>query len=336
MKFVDEVFFEVLAGKGGNGIVSFRREKFIPKGGPDGGNGGNGGDISAISDHNIHTLIDLRYSHFYQAENGKNGQGAQKNGANGKSIELRVPVGTIIYDTQMQSIISDLHRNNMKVVLVSGGKGGYGNLHFKSSIRRSPKFSTLGQDGEKRKLKLELRFLADVGLFGLPNAGKSSILSKISNAKPKIANYPFTTLYPNLGVVNISSKSSFTVADIPGLIKGAGSGTGLGHSFLRHLSRTQILLHVIDISQIYQSRQEIKNNLSIVRELEIYDAKLAVKPRWIILNKTDLISDKTAQEIKRYLEARTNWNTPIFLTSTSTDIGLKELIQALKIHFELH
>ncbi len=335
MKFIDEVFIEVEAGKGGNGIISFRREKFIPKGGPDGGNGGNGGSIFAISDHNINTLIDLRYSHFYKAKNGKNGQGAQKNGASAESIKIRVPVGTIIYDFETKRILSDLVSNNMQVTLASGGKGGYGNLYFKSSIRRAPRLSTPGQFGERRKFKMELRVLADVGLFGLPNVGKSSLLSKISNAKPKIADYPFTTLCPNLGVVNISLKDSFTVADVPGLVQGASSGAGLGHLFLRHLNRTKILLHIVDIYEIYRMNQAIEDNFLIIKELSQYDPDLSDKPRWIVLNKIDLIPTCTANRIREYFCRKTMWNTPVFLISNSTGSGLKELVLALQSHFKL-
>ncbi|UOF93709.1 MAG: GTPase ObgE [Bordetella sp.] len=340
MKFVDEVFIEVIGGKGGNGIVSFRREKFIPKGGPDGGNGGNGGSIFAASDRNLNTLINFRYSRLYQAKNGKNGGSSNKKGANAKDIILHVPIGTVIYDIDHQQIISDLSKENQTAILALGGEGGYGNSHFKSSIRRTPRLSTLGKEGQHRRLRLELKILADIGLLGLPNAGKSSLISMLSNAKCKVANYPFTTLHPELGVVNPSSSDSFTIADIPGLIEGASKGVGLGHLFLRHLSRTRILLHIVDISFENSKSNSIGEIVhgaqTIIHELNQYDPKLAIKPRWLVLNKIDAVSN--AEKIKNLFCKYLDWNGPVFLISSLSGEGLDGLTLALTNHlkFEKH
>ncbi|MBC7203390.1 MAG: GTPase ObgE, partial [Pusillimonas sp.] len=248
MKFVDEATIEVIAGKGGNGSASFRREKFIPKGGPDGGDGGKGGSIIAIADRNINTLVDYRYARLHRARNGENGRGSDQYGAGAPDITLRVPVGTVVYDADTDEQLFDLDHHGEKAVLAAGGEGGRGNIHFKSSINRAPRQFTSGKEGEQRRLRFELKVLADVGLLGLPNAGKSTLISKVSNARPKIADYPFTTLHPNLGVVRTSESRSFVIADIPGLIEGASEGAGLGHLFLRHLSRTRVLLHLVDLS----------------------------------------------------------------------------------------
>ncbi len=332
MKFVDEATIEVIAGKGGNGVASFRREKFIPKGGPDGGDGGRGGSIYAVADRNINTLVDFRYARLHRAKNGENGRGSDQYGAAGPDITLKVPVGTVIYDADTGEQLVDFERHGQKFTLAAGGKGGLGNLHFKSSTNRAPRQFTYGEEGEQRRLRLELKVLADVGLLGMPNAGKSTLISKVSNARPKIADYPFTTLHPNLGVVRTSPSRSFVIADIPGLIEGASEGAGLGHLFLRHLSRTRVLLHIIDVSSpdpdfdaVEQAAIDAK---AIIEELRRYDAALYEKPRWLVLNKLDMVDDpKAVQERLCKLLA---WNGPVFAISAITGEGTQELVWALQ------
>ena len=332
MKFVDEATIEVIAGKGGNGVASFRREKFIPKGGPDGGDGGRGGSIHVVTDRNINTLVDFRYARLHRAKNGENGRGSDQYGAAAADIVLRVPVGTTIFDAETGEQLFDLDRNNEKVTLAAGGEGGMGNLHFKSSTNRAPRQWTPGKPGEHRKLRLELRVLADVGLLGLPNAGKSTLISKISNARPKIADYPFTTLHPNLGVVRTSPARSFVVADIPGLIEGASEGAGLGHLFLRHLSRTRVLLHLVDVSfpdpEVDPVPQAAADAQAIVEELRLYDAELYAKPRWLVLNKLDMVSDP--EDVKKRLCKALKWEGPVFGISALSGEGTQQLIWALQ------
>ncbi len=332
MKFVDEATIEVVAGDGGNGAASFRREKFIPFGGPDGGDGGRGGSIHAIADRNINTLIDFRYARLHRAKRGENGRGSDQYGAAGADITLRVPVGTIVYDFETGEQLFDLNLDGQKVTLAKGGQGGLGNLHFKSSTNRAPRQFTMGEAGEHRKLRLELKVLADVGLLGLPNAGKSTLISKISNARPKIADYPFTTLHPNLGVVRTSAARSFVVADIPGLIEGASEGAGLGHLFLRHLARTRILLHLVDVSSLDPDtdpvEQAVRDAQSILEELRRYDAELYAKPRWLVLNKLDMLNDP-ADVQARFCEAL-GWNGPVFSISALTGEGTQELVWKLQ------
>jgi len=289
MKFIDEARIEVIAGNGGNGVVSFRREKFIPKGGPDGGDGGRGGSVWAIADRNINTLVDYRYARKHQARNGERGRGSDQYGAGAEDIWLRMPVGTEIYDNETGELIADLARHGQVALVAKGGDGGLGNIHFKSSTNRAPKQSTPGKPGEQRHLRLELKVLADVGLLGMPNAGKSTLITAVSNARPKIADYPFTTLYPNLGVVRVAPGKSFVVADIPGLIEGAAEGAGLGHQFLRHLQRTRLLLHLVDMVPFDPDADPVHDARAIVAELRKYDPALAAKPRWLVLNKIDLI-----------------------------------------------
>ncbi|MEN9759853.1 MAG: hypothetical protein RL676_1004, partial [Pseudomonadota bacterium] len=312
MKFIDEATIEVHAGNGGNGIVAFRREKFIPKGGPSGGDGGRGGSVLAIADRNINTLIDYRYARLHRARGGEHGQGSDRYGAAAEDIVLRMPVGTVITDAETGELIADLSMDAQEVVLAKGGRGGLGNLHFKSSTNRAPRQATKGTEGEHRRLKLELKVLADVGLLGLPNAGKSTLITACSNARPKIADYPFTTLHPNLGVVRTGPARSFVMADIPGLIEGAAEGAGLGHQFLRHLQRTRLLLHIVDICppggdvSSSEGRALLVKRLaaevrSLVAELKRYDASLAKKPRWIVLNKIDLVSAEDREEILKAL-----------------------------------
>ncbi len=332
MKFVDEATIEVIAGKGGNGAASFRREKFIPKGGPDGGDGGRGGSIYAIADRNINTLIDFRYARLHRAKNGENGRGSDRYGAAAPDITLRVPVGTVVFDADTGEQLFDLDRHNEKVTLAAGGAGGLGNLHFKSSTNRAPRQFTYGKEGEQRRLRLELKVLADVGLLGLPNAGKSTLISKVSNARPKIADYPFTTLHPNLGVVRSSPSHSFVIADIPGLIEGASEGAGLGHLFLRHLSRTRVLLHLVDVSSpdpsIDPVEQAAADARAIVEELRRYDTALYEKPRWLVLNKLDMVQDP--EDVKQRLCAALNWTGPVFGISALSGEGTQELVWRLQ------
>lgn len=304
MKFVDEARIEVQAGKGGNGIVSFRREKFIPKGGPNGGDGGRGGSVFAVADRNINTLIDYRYARRHQARNGEHGRGSDQYGAGGEDIVLRMPVGTQIFDADTDELLFDLTEHGTRVQLARGGAGGLGNIHFKSSVNRAPRQSTPGEEGEARSLRLELKVLADVGLLGLPNAGKSTLIAAVSNARPRIADYPFTTLHPHLGVVRIGVEQSFVVADIPGLIEGAAEGAGLGHRFLRHLARTRLLLHVVDIAPIDESADPVADARAILGELRKYDPELYAKPRWLVLNKIDMIPEaERAARIEAFVTA---------------------------------
>ena len=336
MKFVDEATIEVIAGKGGNGVASFRREKFIPKGGPDGGDGGRGGSIIAVADRNINTLIDYRYARLHRARNGENGRGSDQYGAAAADIVLRVPVGTIVHDADTGEQLFDLNRHGQRVVLAEGGQGGMGNLHFKSSTNRAPRQWTPGKEGEQRRLRMELKVLADVGLLGMPNAGKSTLISRISNAKPKIADYPFTTLHPNLGVVRTSAARSFVVADIPGLIEGASEGAGLGHQFLRHLARTRVLLHLVDVASPDPDTdpipQAVENARAIVEELRRYDPELAAKPRWLVLNKLDMVADPQATKA-RICEAL-EWDGPVFGISALSGDGTQELIWALQDYLD--
>lgn len=335
MKFVDEAKIEVFAGKGGNGVASFRREKFIPKGGPDGGDGGRGGSIYAVADRNLNTLIDYRYTRKFQAKNGENGRGSDCYGRGAPDIELRVPVGTVITDLDTGETIADLDKNGEKALLAKGGKGGLGNLHFKTSTNRAPRQCTPGEPGQERTLKLELRVLADVGLLGLPNAGKSTLISAVSNAKPRIADYPFTTLHPHLGVVRAGPESSFVIADIPGLIEGASEGAGLGHQFLRHLSRTSLLLHVIDVAPLDTEEDPIAAARAIVEELRKFDPALADKPRWVVLNKMDLVpEEERANVVDKYREAF-GTDVPMFAISAISAIsavtreGTEALVKAI-------
>ena len=332
MKFVDEATIEVIAGKGGNGAASFRREKFIPRGGPDGGDGGRGGTIYAVADRNINTLIDYRYSRLHRGKNGENGRGSDQYGAGAPDITLRVPVGTTIFDADTGEQLFDLDRNGQKVVLAAGGEGGRGNIHFKSSTNRAPKQFTYGQEGEQRRLRFELKVLADVGLLGLPNAGKSTFISRVSNAKPKIADYPFTTLHPNLGVVRTSESRSFVIADIPGLIEGASEGAGLGHLFLRHLSRTRVLLHLVDVASpdpdIDPVGPAVEGAKAIVEELRKYDQALYEKPRWLVLNKLDMVNNP--DDVKQRICKALDWKGPVFIISGLTGEGTQDLVWALQ------
>ena len=324
MKFIDEATIKVFAGDGGNGIASFRREKYEPMGGPNGGDGGRGGSIFFESDENINTLIDYRFVRNYRAKRGENGKGSDCYGAKGDDLTLKVPVGTVISEKITGAIIADLSVHGMKVLAAKGGKGGLGNVHFKSSVNRAPRQFTNGEPGEEFELYLELKVLADVGLLGMPNAGKSSLIRSISAAKPKVADYPFTTLQPNLGVVKVDANKSFVVADIPGLIEGAADGLGLGHQFLRHLERTKILLHIIDIAPFDESINPLDEAKKIISELQRYSENLFRKPRWIVLNKIDLASDY--ESIKKEFIKTLNWDDKIFCISALNKDGCKELI----------
>jgi GTP-binding protein len=338
MKFVDEATIEVSAGNGGNGVASFRREKFIPFGGPDGGDGGRGGSIYAVADRNINTLIDFRSARLHRAKNGENGRGSDQYGAAGADVTLRVPVGTVVHDFNTGEQLFDLSQDGQKVTLARGGQGGLGNLHFKSSTNRAPRQFTPGEPGEQRKLRLELKVLADVGLLGLPNAGKSTLISKISNARPKIADYPFTTLHPNLGVVRTSPSHSFVVADIPGLIEGAAEGAGLGHLFLRHLARTRILLHLVDVSSLDPNvdplEQAARDARGIVEELRRYDPELYAKPRWLVLNKADLLLEEEAAAIARETIKALDWREPWYLVSAISRAGTWPVMQDAMAFFD--
>ncbi len=343
MKFIDEARIEVVAGRGGNGIVSFRREKFIPRGGPDGGDGGRGGSVWAIADRNINTLVDYRFARRHEARNGEHGRGSDQYGAAADDIRLRMPVGTLIHDEESGELVADLAHDGEIALLARGGDGGMGNIHFKSSTNRAPKRATPGREGEQRRLRLELRVLADVGLLGMPNAGKSTLISAISNARPKIADYPFTTLHPNLGVVRVGPEKSFVVADIPGLIEGASEGAGLGHQFLRHLQRTGLLLHLVDLAPVDPQADPAAEARAILRELHAYDPALYEKPRWLVLNKLDMIpvDERKARidEFVRKLRGRGRSAIPvdtsrIYPISALTREGCQSLIWAVQEYLD--
>lgn len=332
MKFIDESKIEVIAGNGGNGSASFRREKFIAKGGPDGGDGGNGGSIWAVADRNINTLVDYRYARIHRAKNGEPGRGSDCYGKGADDIILRMPIGTVITDLNSDEVIADLARDGEKALLAKGGKGGLGNLHFKSSTNRAPRQFTPGEAGERRELQLELKVLADVGLLGMPNAGKSTFIRAVSAARPKVADYPFTTLHPNLGVVRVTHEKSFVIADIPGLIEGAAEGAGLGHQFLRHLARTRLLLHLVDIAPLYEGADPVQEAHAILNELKKYDEALYNKPRWLILNKLDLLEDRD-QRVAEFLQAFGE-HTRHFAISAINGDGCKELTYAIMAHLD--
>lgn len=327
MKFFDEAVISVFAGNGGNGAASFRREKYIPRGGPDGGDGGKGGDIVIVADRNLNTLIDFRYTRSFRAQHGENGRGSDCFGKGGDDLVLRVPVGTVITDAATGELLADLASDHASSIIARGGFGGVGNLRFKSSVNRTPRQFTPGHPGEARELKLELKVLADVGLLGLPNAGKSTFIRAVSAARPKVADYPFTTLQPNLGVVRVGENQSFVIADIPGLIRGASTGAGLGHRFLKHLQRTRILLHIIDAVPLDPSVDPIDEARAIVQELGNYDEELYRKPRWIVLNKLDLLPENERATRVSELRAQLNASVPVFAISAATGEGCTELCQ---------
>jgi GTP-binding protein len=326
MKFIDEAKIQIRAGSGGNGSASFRREKYVPRGGPDGGDGGRGGSIYAIADQNINTLVDYRFARIHRAKNGQPGRGSQCNGAGADDIYLKMPVGTVIYSETSEELISDLSAHGKVALLARGGRGGLGNVNFKSSTNRAPRKAIPGEPGEERSLKLELRLLADVGLLGLPNAGKSTLIRAVSSARPKVADYPFTTLHPQLGVVRVDQERSFVMADMPGLIEGAADGAGLGHLFLRHISRARLLLHVVDLSVAKDNCDPLKDARAIIRELKKYDERLFQKPRWLVLSKVDLLSTIERKRLIRLLLSGMHWKGPHFAISAWSGEGCKELI----------
>jgi len=334
MKFIDEATIQVYAGKGGDGVASFRREKFIPKGGPDGGDGGRGGSIYAVADRNINTLIDYHFARIYRAKKGENGRGSDCYGKSASNITLRMPVGTVISDLTTGSLVADLAHDKEKVLLAKGGSGGLGNLHFKSSTNRTPRQFTCGEPGQEFALKLELKVLADVGLLGMPNAGKSTLIRAISAARPKVADYPFTTLKPSLGVVRVDQNRSFVMADIPGLIEGAAEGAGLGHRFLKHLTRTRLILHVVDMAPMDEAVDPVQEVKALGEELAKYDDTLYQKPRWLVLNKVDLLPEDMREKICRKFLDKLAWKEKSFIISALTGEGCKMLTYAIMAHLE--
>lgn len=332
MKFVDEAFIDVAAGDGGNGCVSFRHEKYKEFGGPNGGDGGRGGHVFAVADPNLNTLVDFRFSRRHDAKRGQHGMGSDMFGAAGDDVTLKMPVGTIISDAETGEVLYELLTPGEVITIAKGGDGGFGNMRFKSAINRAPRQKTPGWPGEKKNLKLELKVLADVGLLGMPNAGKSTLISAISNARPRIADYPFTTLHPNLGVVRVGPEQSFVVADLPGLIEGASEGAGLGHLFLRHLQRTRLLLHVIDLAPFDEGVDPVAQAKAIVGELKKYDTALYEKPRWLVLNKLDMVpGDERAARVKDFVK-RLRFKGPVFEISALTREGCEPLVQAIYQH----
>ncbi len=337
MKFVDEVIIEVSAGSGGNGAVSFRREKFIPRGGPDGGDGGRGGSVFVVADRNLNTLLEYRYQRIFRAKNGEAGRGADCHGAAAQDIVLRVPVGTVITDLDDSSMLADLAQDGQRALLAQGGAGGLGNSRFKSSVNRAPRQSTPGKPGVARHLKMELKVLADVGLLGLPNAGKSTLIRAISAARPKVADYPFTTLHPHLGVVRVDASRSFVVSDIPGLIEGAAEGAGLGDHFLKHLSRTRLLLHVLDMAPPDPDADPAADARTLLAELRKHSDALYGKPRWLVLNKADLLPEEMRGARRQALISSLGVDPQTtFLISALTGAGCDRLVRAIMAYLERH
>jgi GTPase len=332
MKFIDEATIKVYAGDGGNGIATFRREKYEPMGGPSGGDGGKGGSVYAIADRNINTLVDYRYTRTFKAQRGENGRKAEQYGAGGEDLVLRMPVGTVISDKATGQIIVDLADDGKKVLIAKGGANGLGNVHFKSSVNRAPRQFTMGQEGESFELFLELKVLADVGLLGMPNAGKSTFIRSVSAARPKVADYPFTTLQPNLGVVRVDTNRSFVIADVPGLIEGAADGAGLGVRFLKHLTRTSLLLHLVDLAPLDGETDPVAEAKAIVNELKKHDEELYIKPRWLVLNKIDMLQD--AAQVAADFVKDFGWDGPVFAISAINGNGCKQLTYAIMEHME--
>jgi GTP-binding protein len=329
MKFVDEATIRVLAGNGGHGCLSFRREKYVEKGGPDGGDGGNGGSVFLVADAGMNTLADFRVARKFRAESGQGGAGRNKTGRSGDDLDVRVPCGTVVHDVDTGELICDLTTEGQRQMVAAGGRGGLGNTRFKSSTNRAPRKTTNGTPGESRHLKLELKVLADVGLLGMPNAGKSTLISAMSEARPRIADYPFTTLHPNLGVVRVGMLQSFVMADIPGLIEGAAEGAGLGIRFLKHLQRTGLLLHVVDIAPVDVREDPVQAVRALERELEKFSPELAAKTRWLVINKIDLLDDETLELMKHDLLEKLAWQGPVFEVSAATGEGTGTLAQAV-------
>lgn len=332
MKFVDEATIEVAAGDGGNGCASFRHEKYKEFGGPDGGDGGRGGHVFAVADSSLNTLVDFRFTRRFEAHRGEHGKGSDMFGVKGDDIVLKMPVGTIICDAETGEVLFELLQPGEQVTIAKGGDGGFGNMHYKSSTNRAPRQKTPGWPGEKRSLKLELKVLADVGLLGMPNAGKSTLIAAISNARPKIADYPFTTLHPNLGVVRVGPEKSFVVADVPGLIEGASEGAGLGHQFLRHLQRTRLLLHMLDVAPFDEGVDPAAQAKAIVAELKKFDQKLYEKPRWLVLNKLDMVPAEEREALVKDIVKRLKYKGPVFEISALTREGCEFLVQKVYQH----
>ncbi|HMB38324.1 MAG TPA: GTPase ObgE [Wenzhouxiangellaceae bacterium] len=328
MKFVDEARIEVRAGRGGHGSVSFRREKYIPKGGPDGGDGGDGGSVWMEADPGLNTLVDFRHARMFQARNGQPGQGRQRTGKSAEDIVVRVPLGTIVRNVETDEIIGDVTQPGQRLLVARGGTGGKGNIHFKSSVNRTPRQFTEGTAGEARALHLELKVLADVGLLGFPNAGKSTLISAVSKARPKVADYPFTTLHPNLGVVSLEPGRSFVIADIPGIIEGAAEGAGLGHQFLKHLQRTGLLLHLVEVQPIDGS-DPVEQVKALEHELGRFDPELLAKPRWLVITKTDQLADPELERARDRIVGDLRWQGPSFMISSVSGAGLKQLVSQI-------
>ena len=334
MKFVDEAFIDIIAGDGGNGCVSFRHEKYKEFGGPNGGDGGRGGHVYAVADASLNTLVDFRFSRRHEARRGEHGMGSDMFGAAGDDITLKMPVGTLLIDAETNDVLYELLNPGEVIMIAKGGDGGFGNMRFKSAINRAPRQKTPGWPGERKNLKLELKVLADVGLLGMPNAGKSTLISAISNARPKIADYPFTTLHPNLGVVRVAAEQSFVVADVPGLIEGAAEGAGLGHQFLRHLQRTRLLLHMIDFAPFDDAVDPVAQAKAITLELKKYDPELFDKPRWLVLNKLDMVpTDERAARVKDFVK-RFKYKGPVFEISALNREGCEGLVRAIYDHLQ--
>ncbi len=330
MKFVDEVFIKVIAGNGGDGSAGFRREKFIPMGGPDGGDGGDGGSVYLQVDGGLNTLVDFRHAKIFRANHGKKGMGKERYGKSAEDLTLRVPLGTLVYDNDTDELIGDMTKLEDTLLVAKGGLHGKGNVHFKSSTNLSPRQFTHGEAGEQRELRLEMQLLADIGLLGLPNAGKSTLIRQLTSAKSKVANYPFTTLYPHLGVANAGGEAPFVIADIPGLIEGAAQGAGLGIQFLKHLSRTRLLLHIVDIASTEDIDQLLVDIKTIENELKSYSEKLCQMDRWLVLNKVDALVDEQIDATKIGLLDKLNTGIPCYCISAVSGKGCKELQYAIE------
>lgn len=330
MKFVDEAEIRVEAGRGGDGCLSFRRERFIPHGGPDGGDGGDGGSVYLTVDEGLNTLVDFRHARLYRAEHGRPGMGRQRSGRKGQDLVVKVPLGTMVYDADTMELIGDLASSDARLLVAKGGFHGLGNARFKTSTNRAPRRTSEGSAGEERNLRLELQLLADVGLAGLPNAGKSTLLRAVSAARPKVADYPFTTLYPSLGVVSTAPHRSFVMADIPGLVKGAAEGVGLGVRFLKHLNRSRLLLHLVDVQPPTDGSDPVADIQAVEAEIRKYCAELYVRERWLVLNKADLLPVDERERCKRAIVERLRWEHPVFLISALTGSGCRELMDRVQ------
>lgn len=326
MKFVDEARIRVEAGKGGDGCLSFRREKYVPRGGPDGGDGGDGGSVYLVVDEGLNTLVDFRHSRLFRAKSGQAGMGQNRSGKKSDDVIIKVPLGTLVFDDDTDELIGDLVSDKDSLVVAKGGFHGIGNARFKSSTNRAPRKFSKGTPGEDRNLRLEMQVLADVGLLGLPNAGKSSLIRQVSAARPKVADYPFTTLHPNLGVVSLDVGQSFVIADIPGLIEGAAEGAGLGIQFLKHLSRTKLLLHIVDLGLGDDIEQLIRDVNTIINELHKYDESLGHQERWLVLNKIDLIAEERLAELNAAIKSSLKWQKSIYEVSAINGAGCKQLM----------